>query len=154
MPTLYLFIFCIYLTINSDFSQLLHKVVNFCIIRFNPLEPSGQYMYQQFNKQGITLCPHCINLFCISLRTNSDLRQLLSNRNGFYNIDLTLFNPIVTICTAGLIFKSVRSAHTQYAIFIYLRPRSFLCHIQRKPNGFVAWISPFTSQWPLYVPPV
>ena len=34
-----------------------------------------------------TFCPHCIYVFCIYLRTNSDLRHLQHKLFGFYNRD-------------------------------------------------------------------
>jgi len=34
-----------------------------------------------------TLCPHCIYVFCIHLRTNSDLGHLQHKMIGFYNRD-------------------------------------------------------------------
>jgi len=34
-----------------------------------------------------TLCPHCIYVFCICLRTNSDLCHLQLKLIGFYNRD-------------------------------------------------------------------
>jgi len=34
-----------------------------------------------------TLCPHCIYVFCIYLRTNSDLCHLQHKLTGFYNRD-------------------------------------------------------------------
>jgi len=34
-----------------------------------------------------TLCPHCIYVFCIYLRTNSDLCHLQHKQIGFYNGD-------------------------------------------------------------------
>ena len=33
------------------------------------------------------LCPHCIYVFCIYLRTNSDLYNLHHKLTGFYNQD-------------------------------------------------------------------
>ena len=40
---------------------------------FNPLKPSGHYMYRQFNIQQFYVLPtHCIYVFCVDLRTNSD----------------------------------------------------------------------------------
>ena len=48
---------------------------------------SGHYMYRQFNIQNSTLCPHCIYVFCIYLRTNSDLCHLQHKLIGFYNRD-------------------------------------------------------------------
>ena len=41
--------------------------------RFNPLTPSGYYMYHQFNiQQFYVLPPQCIYVLCVDLRTNSD----------------------------------------------------------------------------------
>jgi len=34
-----------------------------------------------------TLCPHCIYVFCIYMRTNSDLCHLQHKLIGFYNRD-------------------------------------------------------------------
>jgi len=40
---------------------------------FNPLKPSGHYMYRQFNIQQFYVLPtQCIYVFCVDLRTNSD----------------------------------------------------------------------------------
>ena len=44
-------------------------------------------MHQQFNIQQLYACPHCIYVFCIYLRTNSDLCHLQRKLNGFYNRD-------------------------------------------------------------------
>ena len=41
--------------------------------RFNPLKPSGHYMYRQFNIQQFYILPtQCIYVFWVDLRTNSD----------------------------------------------------------------------------------
>ena len=45
-------------------------------------------MYHQFNIHNSTLCPHCIYVFCIYLRTNSDLCHLQHKATGFYNRDV------------------------------------------------------------------
>jgi hypothetical protein len=43
---------------------------------------------QQFNiEQLYALLPHCIFVFCIYLRTNSNLCHLQHKLNGFYNPD-------------------------------------------------------------------
>ena len=40
--------------------------------RFKPLQPSGHYMYRQFNIQQFYVLPtQCIYVFCVDLRTNS-----------------------------------------------------------------------------------
>ena len=43
------------------------------ITEFNPLKPSGHYLYHQFNVQQFYVLPtHCIYVVCMYLRTNSD----------------------------------------------------------------------------------
>jgi hypothetical protein len=45
-------------------------------------------MHQQFNIQQLYVLPtHCIYVFCIYLRTNSDLRHLYHKLIGFYKRD-------------------------------------------------------------------
>jgi hypothetical protein len=54
----------------------------------NLLKPTGYGMHQQveyFN--NCTLCPHCIYVFCIYLRTNSDMCHLHHKLVGFYTRD-------------------------------------------------------------------
>jgi len=58
------------------------------IATFNPLQPSGHYMYHQFNIQQFYVLPtQCICVFCVDLRTNSDLCHLQHKLIGFYNPD-------------------------------------------------------------------
>ena len=52
----------------------------------NLLNPIGYVMHQQFNIQKL-YCPHCIYVFCIYLRKNSDLWHLHQKLIGFYNRD-------------------------------------------------------------------
>ena len=52
------------------------------------LKPTGHVMHQQFNIQQLyVLHTHCIYVFCIYLRTNSDLCHLQHKLIGFYNRD-------------------------------------------------------------------
>jgi hypothetical protein len=57
--------------------------------KFNLLKGTGYVMHQQFNIQQLyVLSTHCIYyLFCIYLRTNSDLCHLHHKLIGFYNRD-------------------------------------------------------------------
>jgi hypothetical protein len=55
----------------------------------DPLKPTGYVTWRTnslaFN--SCTFCPHCIYVFCIYLRTNSDLCHLQLKLTGFYNGD-------------------------------------------------------------------
>ena len=52
----------------------------------NLLKPTGHVMHQQFNIQQLyVLLTLCICVFCIYLRTNSDLCHLQHKLIGFYN---------------------------------------------------------------------
>jgi len=74
-----------------------------CNIYVNPLQPSGHNMYRQFNIQQLYVLPtHCIYVFCVDLRTNSEY--------------LTLYSPVVTICTAGLTFNN--STFCPHSVFM------------------------------------
>ena len=52
----------------------------------NPLKPTGYVMDQKFNIQELYALP-TLYVFCIYLRTNSDLCHLHHKLIGFYNRD-------------------------------------------------------------------
>jgi hypothetical protein len=54
---------------------------------FNLLNPAGHVTHQQFNIQQLYAFPHGIYVFCVYLRTNSDLCHLQHKLIGFYNRD-------------------------------------------------------------------
>ena len=84
-----------------------------------------------------TFCPHCIYVFCIYLRTNSDLCHLQHKLIGFYNRDLTLYSPVVTICTTSITFNNCTLCpHCIFVFCIYLRTNSSLGHLQPKLIDF------------------
>ena len=54
----------------------------------------------RFNIQQFYVLPtYRIYVFCKDLRTNSDYFPIQHKLTGFYNRDLTLYSPVVTICT-------------------------------------------------------
>ena len=53
----------------------------------NLLNPTAHVMHQQFNIQQLYVLPHCMYVFCIYLRTNSDLCHLQHKLICFYNGD-------------------------------------------------------------------
>ena len=55
--------------------------------KLNFSSPMVTVCIDRFNIQQFTLCPHCINVFCIYLRKNSDLCHLQHKLIGFYNRD-------------------------------------------------------------------
>jgi len=94
-----------------------------------------------------TLCPHCIYVFCIYVRTNSDLFHLQHKLIGFYNRDekclqrsmdwVFKYSLIVTWCTTSLTFNNCTLCpHCVYVFCIYLRTDSDLCHLRHKLIGF------------------
>ena len=76
------------LQILSDCLSLGYLEKKLCNNNINLLNPSGYVTHQQFlTFNNCTLCPHCIYVFCIYLRTNSDLCHLHHKLMGFYNRD-------------------------------------------------------------------
>ena len=53
--------------------------------RINLLKPTGHVMHQQLNIQQLYALPTPYLVFCIYLRTNSDLCHLQHKLIGFYN---------------------------------------------------------------------
>jgi len=131
-----IYVFCIYLRINSDLYLLQHKLIGFYNRDLTLYSSVVTICTTSITFNNCTLCPHCIYLFCIYLRTNSDLCQLQHKLIGFYNRDLTLYCPVVTICTTSITFNNCSSAHTVFMFCIYLRTNSSLCHLQHKLISF------------------
>ena len=65
-----------YMTQHTDFSKAF----------FNLLKPASHVMHQQFNILQLYVLP-TLYVFCIYLRTNSDLCHLQHKVIGFYNRD-------------------------------------------------------------------
>ena len=78
------------------------------------------------------LCPHCICVFCIYLRTKSDLCHLQHKLIGFYNPDEKCLQRGTdwVFKYSGLRFGFRRV--NIYVFCIYLRTNSDLCHLQHK----------------------
>ena len=53
-----------------------------------------------------TFWPHSVFVFCVDLRTNSDYFPIQHKLAGFYEQNLTLYGPVVTICTTSLTFNN------------------------------------------------
>jgi len=58
-----------------------------CLIRFNFLAYCLRDAPKSLTVNNCTLCPHCIYVFGIYLRTNNDLCHLRHKLIGFYNRD-------------------------------------------------------------------
>ena len=64
---------CIMLRLYGEESRLLRDQKYYVYVETDCAEPSGHYMYRQFNIQQFYVLPtHCIYVFCVDLRTNSD----------------------------------------------------------------------------------
>ena len=114
----------------------LYGLFNVALPLFQVREPSeasrSQYGPWRFNNNEFYILPkQCV--FCIYLRTNSDLCHLQHKLIGFYNRDLTLNSPVVTICTASLTFNnSTFCPHSVFMSFcVDLRTNSHYFPIQQ-----------------------
>ena len=82
------------LYVQSSGHYMYSPVVTICTVQWSIyVQSSGHYMYSpvvticttSLTFNNCTLCPHCIYVFCIYLRTNSDLCHLQHKLIGFYN---------------------------------------------------------------------
>ena len=121
LPTHCIYVFCVDLRTNRDLCHLHHKLVCFYNRYLNIYSPVVTICTTSLTFTNCTLWPHYIYEFCIYLRTNSDLCHLQDKLIGFYNRDLTLYSPVVTICTASLTFNnSTFCPHTVIMCFLWI----------------------------------
>jgi hypothetical protein len=75
-----------------------------------------------FNIQKFHVLPiQCIYVFCMDLRTNNDYFPIQHWMTGFYNRDLTLCSPVVTLCTTSLTFRnSAFYPHHVFMCFVWI----------------------------------
>jgi hypothetical protein len=77
--------------IRLNVQQLFH------LVSLNLLKPTDYGMHQQVEHyNNCTLCPHYIYLFCICLRTNSDLCHLHKKRIVFITEMKSVYNAVRT----------------------------------------------------------
>ena len=79
--------FCVYLRTNRFLCHFLHYLISFYNIDLTLCNPTCHYIYHQFNIRQITHCLHSFYVFCVYLRTISDLCHLLRKVVGFCNRD-------------------------------------------------------------------
>jgi len=79
-------------------------------------------MYRQYNIQQFYFLPtQCIYVFCVDLRTSSDYFPMQRLPTGFYNRDLNLYSPLVTICTTIISFNnSTFCPHSEFVCFVWI----------------------------------
>jgi hypothetical protein len=73
---------------THTYQKVLHTSCLLEEVGIKLLKSTGYGMHQQVEHfNNCTFCPHCIYVFCICLRTNSDLCHLHKKWIGFYNRD-------------------------------------------------------------------
>ena len=129
---MYLYVLC-----RTENKQRLfpHTALNdwFVQQRFNTLQPSGLFMYHQFNIQQFYVLPtQCIYGFCVALRTNRYYFPIQHQLTGLYNRNLTIYSSVVNICTTSLTFNnSTFCPHSAFMGFVcLLRTNSYYFPIQ------------------------
>ena len=84
---------CVQRTSSTTFAY--RRCQHFRNAEFNLLNPTG-YVMHQLTFNNCTLCPHRIYVFCIYLRTNSDLCHLQHKLIGFYNQMKSVYSAVRT----------------------------------------------------------
>ena len=106
LPIQCIFVFYVDLRTNSELCHLQHKLIGFYNIYLAFYNPVNNICTTSLTFNNCELCPHSFYVFCIYLRTNSDLCHLEHNLLVFYNIDLTFYIPVVIICTTSLTWNN------------------------------------------------
>jgi len=95
-----------------------------------------------------TFCPHsCVYVFCVDMRTNSNYFPVQHKLTGIYNRDLTLYSPVVTICTAGLTFNnSTFCPHSCIYVFVWIWEQTAIISLYNL--NWLVYITRFNSLQP------
>jgi len=105
---------------NSDISLY---SINWLVLyeKFKPLKSSGHYMYRQFNIQQFYVLPtQCINV-SLWIWEQTVIFPYTALTHWYYKRDLTLYSPVVTICTASLTFNiSTFCLHCVFMCFVWI----------------------------------
>jgi len=102
------------------------------------LRPSGNNIYRQFNiRQFYFLPSQCVYVFLVDPKTNSEYFPIQHELTGFYNRDLSLGSPVVSMCkTRSTFHNSTFSPQCIYVFCIYLRTNREFCILLLKLFGF------------------
>jgi hypothetical protein len=123
-----IYVFGIYLRTNSDLCQLQNQLISFYNMDLTLYNPVVTLCTTSLIFDKCTLFPHCIYMVCICRRTNSVLWHLLHLVIGLYKIDLTLYNPVVTICTTILTFNNCTLCpHIVFMCFVFISEQRANC---------------------------
>ena len=110
LPTQCVYVFCVDLRTNSDYFPIQHELTGFYNRDLTLCIPVVNIYTASLTFNNSTFCPYSVFVFCMDLRTNSDYFPIQHELTGFYNRDLTLCIPVVTIFTASLTFKHIEQA--------------------------------------------
>ena len=94
----------------------------------NNSKPSGHYMYRQFKHSTILRSAHTVDV-CGLCGSQNKLRLFpyTALTDYFDNRDLTLYSPVVTICTTSLTFNnSMFCPHTVFMWFVWISDKQRL----------------------------
>jgi len=130
-------VFCIYLRTNSDLCHLQHKLIGFYNRDEKCLQRGTDLGFKQSSLRFVFKGLICIYVFCIYLRTNSDLCHLQHKLIGLYNRDEKCLQHGTDWgfkqSSLRFVFKGLICI---YVFCNYLRTNSDLCHLQHKLIGF------------------
>ena len=87
LPTQCIYVFCVDLKTNGDYLALQHELTSFYNRDLTLGIPVISTCTTWLTFDNSTFSPHCICVFCVYLRTNSDFCILLLKQFGFYNRD-------------------------------------------------------------------
>jgi hypothetical protein len=102
-------------------------------------EPSGNYMYRQFNIQQFYVLPYtdCIYVFCVDLRTNSDFFSSMQQQlMGFYNRSRECFlrgkNWVFKLDSYNFVLKGLRQRRCRSShLSDNTKPGNNICHVNQ-----------------------
>jgi len=132
-------------------------VVTVCTTQWSLyVQPSGHYMYRQFNiQQFYVLSTQCVYVFCVDLRTNSDLlRTAVLYVTAIYSkvftarYDLNLALQFILMLPSTVYVVALAVSRRPATTVVRVRSRTNPSEICEEQNGPRTGSSPGTSRLP------
>jgi hypothetical protein len=131
-------------------SATLNSTVHQKSTPLNLLKPIGYGMHKPVDYFNCSLCPHCIYVFCVYLRTNSDLCHLQHKLIGFYNRDEKCLKR-----GTDWVFKwsGLHLCHLQHKLIgFYNRDETFYSAVHTGPlNEAVCVCATYSINWLVFI---
>ena len=129
LPTQCIYVFCVDLRTSSDYFPMQHLPTGFYYRDLNLYSPLVTICTTIISFNNSTFYPHSV-FVCFVLISEKFPHTTLTN--WFYNRELNLYSPVVTICTISLTFNNPTFCpHSVFFNFVWISKHTAIISLYR-----------------------